>query len=276
MIRQFTLINGNGHEYSLMDVEHWLYQPKKLGAKFSSKYEQIDADFVRTNRITKPDDIKGKLLFTGSNAYKDYFDFMKFVAVEPLTLVYTTNDEYRATVDIKSIDKSEIEDGVLECDIALKRLSRWYKQVTIFNNHHAETGKIYSHTYDYTYAEYEPQTATIESDSGYNSPTKITIFGPVTNPTWKHYLNGDVVGTGHIDATILENKRVVIDCTSLPYSIREYDSEGTLKRDLYQYSDFDTIRFFNLAYGKNRITVEHDGTNVLNLAVEARIEYETV
>lgn len=275
-MRQFYLINGSGNTYSLMDVEHWLYRPKKLGAKFNSKYEQIDANFVRTNRISKPDDISGKLLFTGKDKYDDYFDFMKFIAVEPLTLVYVSNAPYRCTVDLKSIDKSEIEDGILQCDLKFKRLSRWYKYITILNDTPEKTGKTYDYQYDYTYTEYEAETATIESDSGYDSPTKLTIFGPAINPRWQHYINNELIDGGSVNAEIRDGRRLVIDCTNIPYTIREYDNNGHMTNDLYKFSDFESKRFINLGFGKNRIAFEHDGTNKLNIAVEARIEYETV
>lgn len=275
-MREFYIINGKGNQYSLMDRGHWLYQPKNLGAKFSSKYEQIDSVFLRTQRIARPDDIKGKVLFTGEDKYDDYFDFVKFLSVEPLTLVYVSNDTYKVNVDLKSIDKSEIQNGILQCDIALKRTSRWYKQITINNTNADKAGKTYEHTYDYQYFEFEPQVAIINSDSGYESPTKITIFGPCVNPRWKQYLNGDVYAEGAITANIREGRRVVIDCTKLPYSIKEYDGSGEMKNDLYQFSDFNTSRFITLGYGKNRIAVEHEGTNTLDITVEARLEYETV
>lgn len=276
-MRQFYLINGNGNRYSLMDTKHWLYEPDNLGAKFNSRYEQIGSDFVRTKRISKPDDPKGKILFTGTDKYQDYSDFIKFIAVEPLTLEYVSNATYRAKVDLKEIEKSEInQDGYLECAISFKRLSRWYKTITILNENEGNGGKVYDYEYDYTYMEYEPQQATIQSDSGYDSPIKLTIFGPIVNPTWKHYLNNNAIATGKITANIVAGRRIVIDNTKIPYSITEQDSYGNVINDLYQYSDFTTTRFFNLQFGENRVTVEHEGTNILNMAVEARLEYETV
>lgn len=275
-MRQFYLVNGKGNEYSLMDIEHWLYKPDNLGAKFNSKYEQIDGSFIRTSRISKPDDIKGKVVFTGEDKYQDYHDFIKFIAVEPLTLIYVSNDTYRVPVDLKSIDKSEIEDGVLECDIKFKRVGRWYRQITILNDKGDTNGKTYDYKYDYRYSEYEPQVASIDSDSGYDSPIRLTIFGPCVNPKWKHYINGDIVATGSVEASIREGRRIVIDCTKVPYSIREMDGEGRVYRDLYQSSDFTTLRFFMLGFGANRVTVEHEGSNILDMAVEARLEYETV
>lgn len=275
-MREFYLINGNGIKYSLMDVGHWLYKPKNLGANFSNKYEQIDSDFVRTRRIAKPKDPKGKILFTGKNKYEDYYNFIMFLAVEPLTLLYKSNDLYRAKVDLKEIDKTEIEGGILECDITFKRCSRWYREVTILNDEPETGGKIYPYKYIYKYMEYEAQQATFDSDSGYDSKMKLTIFGPVENPIWKHYLNNELIATGKIFASVRTGRRIVIDGTKIPPSIREMDNSGKVIRDLYQYSDFDTQRFFNIKMGRNRITVEHDGSNSLGLAVEARLEYETV
>lgn len=276
MVRQFYLINGTGAEYSLMNVEHWLSDPKNLGAKFNSKYEQIGSTFVRTKRISKPDDIRGTILFTKAQ-YQTYFDFMKFIAVEPLTLKYVSNATYLCDVDLKQIDKTEIQGGILSCDLRLKRLNRWYRLVTKLNDaEQAGNGKVYSFTYDYTYEENEPETVTIDSDSGYDSPTKITIFGPCTNPVWTQYLNNNIIATGKVNATIQTGRRIVIDSTKIPYSIKEVNNQGTVIRDLYQLSDFTTDRFFFLGYGRNRIVVEHDLQNKLSLAVEGRIEYETV
>lgn len=274
-MREFYLLNGSGQMYSLMDVKHWLYEPTKLGAKFQSKYEQIDSDFIRTERIAKPDDITGKVMFT-SNQYGEYFNFMEFLAVEPLTLMYRSNAMYKVSVDLKEIEKSEIEDGRLLCELKLKRLSRWYKEITIYNDGNVDIGKTYDHTYPFTYTDMEPETAIIQSDSGYNSPTKITIFGPCINPEWVQYLNNEVISSGKINATIRSGRKAVIDCTKIPYSIKELDSDNLVTNDLYQLSDFETQRFVFCKFGKNRIVVDHEGTNTLRIAVEARIEYETV
>lgn len=278
-MREFYLVNGKGNQYSLMDLSHWLWKPDNLGAKFGSKYEQYDSTFVRTQRIAKPDDIKGTILFTGQDKYGEYAKFVRFLASEPLTLVYKSDGEYKCNVDIKSIDKSEIDakTSTLQCSIKFKRLSRWYKHVVLDNTgDEARTGKKYDYQYDYTYSEYESQTATIQSDSGYDSPVKITILGPAENPRWSHYVDNKLVGTGSVTANIRDGRRLVIDCTTIPYSIKEFDNNGNVMNDLYQFSDFETQRFFQLQYGKNRIYVEHNGTNFLKLKVEARIEYETI
>jgi len=275
-MREFYLLNGKGNRYSLMDVKHWLHDPSNLGANFSSKYEQVGANFIRTKRIPSPDDPSGEILFTGENKYQDYSDFIRFVSIEPLTLIYVSSDEYRASVDLVSIDKSEIKEGTLACTINFKRLGRWYKRHYIYNEGDMTGGKVYDYNYDYTYIDMEPETAIVQSDSGYESPTQISIYGPCQNPIWKHYLNNEVVGTGSVQADIIDGHRLVIDCTKIPYTVHELNIDGEVVEDLYSKTDFTEKRFFFLGYGKNRIIVDHDGTNKLKLAVEARVEYETV
>ena len=201
---------------------------------------------------------------------------MKFLAVEPLTLLYKSNEIYKVSVDLKEIEKSEIEDGALTCELKLKRISRWYKEITIYNDGRVDNGKTYDHTYPFVYTDMEPETAIIQSDSGYNSPTKITIFGPAVNPEWVQYLNNEVISEGKVTASIRSGRKLVIDCTKYPFSILEMDSDNEVKNNLYQDSDFTTQRFIFCKFGKNRIVVDHDGTKTLRLAVEARIEYETV
>lgn len=279
-MRQFYLINGVGKEYSLMEIGHWLYEPKGLGARFASKYEQLDANFLRTSRITKPEDIAGKIIFSGnsnSGIYEKYTEFIKFIAREPLTLRYFSDNEYRVSVDVIEIGKTEIDkNGTLECQVKFKRLSRWYKDVLIHNEGNVSGGKTYDYTYPYTYIDMEPETIIIESDSGYNSPTELTIYGPCINPTWTQYLNNKVVATGKVNATIIAGHRLVINSILIPYSIKDIDASGNMFANLYSDSDFETKRFLNLGYGKNRIVVDHDGTNTLKIAMEGRIEYETV
>lgn len=275
-MRQFTLINGNGQRYSLNREEHFLNSPKNLGAKFASSYEQFDSDFIRTNRKPRPDDIRGNVIFT-QNPYEEYTAFIRFIAVEPLTLEYVTNDTYLVSVDLKEISKTEIEDGYLKCDLRLKRLSRWYRLVTFLNDDGEKNdGKTYDYTYPYRYTEFEPETITIDSDSGYDSPTRIVIHGPCINPHWTHYLDGQIIEEGRLNATIISGRRLEIDCINIPYSIMELSNDRAISNNMYEYSDFSTERFFHLKYGRNRITVEHEGPNKLTLAVEARIEYETV
>ena len=70
--------------------------------------------------------------------------------------------------------------------------------------------------------------------------------------------------------------KLVIDSTSIPYSIVEKGVGDDVVADRYQMCDFTTERFFNLQHGINRISVTHEGLNTVNMLVEGKISYETV
>ena len=278
-MRKFYLINGNGTTYDLMNTKHWLNQPKGLGVRMGSKYEQVGSNYIRTKKVSKAEAIKGRMMFTGTKQYDNYREFMQFLSVEPLRLVYDPNGtEYQAEIDIDEIEKTEIdnETGILFCDIELKRMTRWRRIVLQRNDAEVKQGKVYPYTYPYVYGKDTANNVTIESDSPEESPCKITIIGACVNPAWRLYTNGELVSTGSVEATLTAGQRIVIDDTQIPYSIKKYDNNNNMIADLYELSDFSTKRFFFLKRGTNRISIGHDGTNTLELAVEARLEYESV
>jgi hypothetical protein len=104
----------------------------------------------------------------------------------------------------------------------------------------------------------------------------LTIFGECVNPSWRHYVDGVLVSTGKLNATIPANRKVIIDSTTIPYSIKLYDLANNFIGDLYGASDFATDRFIYLRPGKNRITVTQDNTSDISVGVESRIFYATV
>ena len=105
-MRQFYLRNGNGAEYSLMDVQHWLNSPKGLGLKFKIKYSQVGPSFIKTKTVSNPQNPTGTVIFTGNKLYDKYQEFVLFTQVEPLILVYNPNGtEYIANVSLEEIKK---------------------------------------------------------------------------------------------------------------------------------------------------------------------------
>ena len=278
-MRQFYLRNGNGAEYSLMDVKHWLNSPKGLGLKLKDKYSQVGSNFIRTKKITNPKDITGTIMFTGSNVYDKYQEFIFFAQIEPLVLVYNPNGtEYIANVSLEEIKKEEIDykTSTLQADVSFKRLTRWRRVILQRNDAVVKRGKVYPFEYPYQYGKDIANNVTIESDTVLESPCKITIIGNCENPIWRQYVNGVLKHEGSVNVSVTAGQRIVIDTTKTPYSIKKYDSSNNLIADLYQLSDFSTDRFFFLEKGTNRFSIGHDGTNALELAVEAHLEYETI
>ena len=158
----------------------------------------------------------------------------------------------------------------------MKGICDYCKEVVEYNPGTESGGKVYNYSYDYQYLKGGKNTITIESDSYQSSPVKLVIIGPAINPAWRHYLNDELVTTGKVNGIIGTDNRLIIDTTTIPYKIIQVDALGQLVSDMYQQSDFSTYRFVRFGHGRNTVTFTADESNVLNVGVEAQIEYATI
>lgn len=278
MIRNFTLTNALGQTYSLMNTDDGaMFQPGGLGYDDVTEYEQVGEFFVPLTERFGQQVITGQMVFS-ANPYVKYLDFTKFCRHAPLSLVYQTDaGTFQIPVRMTKIEKGDTDGWTyLECPVEFTALARMYKIIVANNTGSAGGGKVYDYEYDYVYGDFVADTITIDSDSVTDSPCRISIFGPCTQPTWRHYVDGVQVATGYYSGIIPASHKLVIDTTSSPYSIQEEDIAGNLIADRYELCDFSTERFFLLEYGHNTISVGHGDVDSIRLMVEGFIFYETV
>ncbi len=278
MIRNFTLTNALGQTYSLMNTDDGaLFQPGGLGYDDVTEYEQVGEFFAPLTERFGQQVISGQMVF-GANPYVKYLNFTKFCRHAPLSLVYETDaGTYQIPVRMTKIEKGDTDGWTyLQCPVEFTALARMYKTIVANNTGSAGGGKVYDYEYDYVYGDFVADTVAIDSDSVTASPCRISIFGPCTQPTWRHYVDGVQVATGYYNGTIPALHKLVIDTTSSPYSIQEEDIAGNLIADRYELCDFSTERFFLLEYGRNTISVGHGDVDSIRLMVEGYIFYETV
>lgn len=276
-MRKFTLINKDGKSYDLTEKrKKFIYNVDGLGYSRETEFQRIGEHMALINDHLTQGVITGSIHFWNPNAHQQYFKFAQFCQNKPLKLLYTspTGATYYRDGYVTRIDKAET--NALTAVIEFKSITPWYKSVNVFNSGEISGGKVYDYTYDYQYAEGTSQAVVINSDSYEASPVRITLYGPLTNPSWSHYLNNELVVTGRVNGVVDEGNKLVIDTTTIPYSIRQYDMADNLISDMYQLSDFSTYRFVNLGYGENIISVTHESTSVVKVGVEAKIEYATV
>ncbi|MDD3369396.1 MAG: phage baseplate protein [Lachnospiraceae bacterium] len=271
-MRQFKLYNSLGQVYNLNDMASFFHDPKGLGFDDDGKYERIGNQYIATQEGIKQAEPEGKIRFLD---YVEFNNFAKFIQCQPLKLQYSAADTYYMDVIVKKIEKTEIENIGLDVSIKFSALGQWYKDIIKSISNEALVGKVYPYEYPYTYADDTQGSVEIESDSGEESPVKITIMGPCVNPNWTHYVNGNVVETGKMNCTVPEGKRLEIS-SILPYSIRELDAFNNVVADRYQKSDFSTERFVKLQHGINIISITHEGTEPLRAVVEGMIYYATI
>ena len=277
-MRRFKLINAEGSSFDLNDKAAFFHSVDGFGYKEGTQYQQIGTEFYALDELFNQGQMSGQILFAGSDPYKKYREFTRFVRAVPLTLVYELDEVFKVPVRLSEIGKAELKSsGVyLNCDVTFLATGLFYKTVQKYSETISVGGKVYDYEYPYSYADVSQNTIVIDSDSYEDSPCKITIFGPAQNPVWKHYVNNELYEIGRYDGEIPVDHKLVIDSTSIPYSIVEKGVGDDVVADRYQMCDFTTERFFNLQHGINRISVTHEGLNTVNMLVEGKISYETV
>lgn len=275
-MRSFVMINSNGTEWDLTDTSSFLSDPEGLGFEADNKYTTYGNAFVLGQRQYKQPEPKGKINFDG---YKQYHDFCLFLQYRPLKLKYTAYKTIYMDVEVKALKKGELNEfGRLECEASFSGLTLWYQKLEVVNNKAATGGKKYSYAYDYTYIDTDSGVVSIESDSNTAGGIKLTIMGPLTNPTWEQTVNGSVITKGSFleDVSIASGHRLVIDSTGPQCTITEQDSYGNTVTDLYQKSNFSVSRFMYLKPGTNIISAAHAGTIAISMSVEAHVTYASL
>lgn len=277
-MRTFTLLDRDGTSYNLTEpTTAFFYNVEGLGYSREVEYQQIGDRYEPIKNNLAQGLINGMIRFKQPNAYKKYFDFVQFCQNTPLRLIYTpsTTPFYRDG-QVTSISKTEGSDGVLSCSIEFSASTPFYKILYEYNPGVITGGKTYSYEYDYVYSNSVAGTVTLNIDSYLSCPAKIEIYGYAVNPSWRHYVNNVLVSTGKVNTSIEAGNKLVVDTTTTPYSIKQYNLSNELISDVYQLSDFSTDRFITLKNGRNTISVAHEGGSLIQVGVEARIEYASV
>ncbi len=274
---KLILKNSIGKSYDLLNSNVMTFQIEGLGFSDESTYVRAGSIYVATDNLLEQRSIDFTALFY-NNADVEYKKFVIFARKNPLTLIYENKSgEYRVNCNLQSITRIDRKGyDIYGCAISLLCLSEFYKVVSAYNSGEVSGGKTYDFTYDYQYTDSVAESVNIQSETPEDSPCKILIYGPCTDPTWRHYLNGDLIASGSMTGEVPENRILVIDSTTVPFSITEQDLLGNLTADRYQACDFGTERFFFLRNGSNVISITHTDANSCPIKVEANISYASV
>ena len=138
-VRQFALQNGKGEVYQLTSKNSkiFLNEPQNLGLSKSLTTTRLGtAEEVSNQKINMPQPT-GTLIFykdKNSGKYEDYYNFVRFLSKQPITLWYRLptsldNTVFHIPVEIINLGKSEVgREGVMTCPITFYGLRFW--QVT--------------------------------------------------------------------------------------------------------------------------------------------------
>lgn len=277
-MRTFRLYDNDGNRYNLTSRDHlFFYAIDGLGFEQSAEFQRIEDRFALLESHIEQATIEGTIKFWQPEAELQYFNFAQFCQNQPIMMDYNNNyGTYSRRGIITKIERGDGDGNELLIKIQFKAQTPWFKEIIEYNPGTESGGKVYNYSYDYTYLKGGKNTITIDSDSYQSSPVKLVVIGPAINPSWRHYLNGELVTEGKINGIIGPDNRLIVDTTTIPYRIIQVDALGQLVSDLYQQSDFSTYRFVRFGHGRNTVTFSADESNILNVGVEAQIEYATI
>ena len=291
--RTFKLINSNGETLDITSKTVFFHEPKGLGFTKTNSYYRIGSRYIMVDSYPEQIKISGKVALVGENPYESYFNFIKFCELTPLYLLYTPRPDageeyysgrvYRLPVVLSAVEKTELElQGHLDVSVTFEALSPWFRYEVAANTSEDAEPLIWGIRWGIRFGAYGFKNG-IVSDGASNSPSRLTIYGPIKNPKWKHFVNGNLFGEGRFnteevgDVEINENEMIMIDNTKDPFTIVKCSKAGDILEDLYPKSDFATKRFLFLQQGKNTIEIRDHVNGISNNArLEAYLYYDTV
>lgn len=129
MIRSLKLVNKNGSEKYLNDLNLFAINPEGLGISFSNEYINFGTVFDDIATVLNQNQISFTILFGAINndPYIEFMRLTEFLNFPPLELIYTTNaGEYRRIVKLSELTKTEIKEDGMQSNMILETITPWY------------------------------------------------------------------------------------------------------------------------------------------------------
>ena len=194
MVRKFSLINRNNATWDFTDPAEKVFarNPAGLGLvksaellRLGNKQKVVDEQYEFVNKTFD-------VLFYGDTRekmYSDYNDFIDFITVGDISLLYeipSQNVAYRISVLVSEITKTEVkENGIMSCGLTLTPLSFWednIKNTLVVSAEQGEDGKLYPLERPYYYAKTQSlQNVEIDILGNMEVPFEITVNGTSTD-----------------------------------------------------------------------------------------------
>lgn len=304
-MRYFKLENSAGEILDITTEQLLFHDISGIGFEEDNDFTAIGRVWKLNKSDYQQTPVSGTMCFVGTDKktpYTQYREFYRFIDSTPLQLLYYPNGlnttEYRKRVRVSKLDKSEINEyGVLDCDIEFIPYTPWYKIVRDAidpgGEQSANGGWIWDRgnrwrdsldvdysTYHYRFSNTYRRTIRFNTQVNGEGPVRLELHGPLTNPTWTHYVDGKLEASGGLvegsPVTIDANEYLIVDNTSGTYVLAVYNVETGLTRNVYQYRDFNKLCFFTLKQGLNEIVINSDNNDAVQIEAEGHVYYATV
>lgn len=248
MVREFSLINEKGEEYSLMDIENYclLTEPSGLGISYDTEYEQLQHRFITNLRKIVQGSINGTLHFKYYDNYKNFIDFTE--KSEGLKILYVIpyksgSKEFYRDVQVNLVEKSEIdhENKFINEGVTFDCLSLWYETKNTVYTIEPGTDQIrWNFKWDSKFVGFDTRNLTFVNEGHIPATIELEIDGDVENPVLELYIENELYQTVTITNHITEHQILKYSSKEGNFYIKKQLTNGT-EQDLFNldYIDFD-------------------------------------
>lgn len=307
-MRYVKLKNSAGLEYDITTENALFHNIQGLGFSESGSYKAIGDVWVLNNVSDQQSPISGDICFGyKEDPYGTFNNFANFIRETPLTFLYfpkgLSGKCYMKRVRVSSLEKDELNEyGVLDCPVEFLPQTPWYETVSAETNDNEtdveRPGWVWGGTSPTSLPlVFEPSSdetkrrarfrgeyissLQLKCETSKKNPVRLTLYGPLTNPFWSHYVDGKIKSTGGFvssqTVSIAADEKLVIDNTDGTYSIKVFRKDtDELVRDVYRLRNFNLPCFFYMEKGNNQFVISTSDGRINKIKVEGHVYYGTV
>ncbi len=294
MVRKFSLTNADNATWDFTDPVEKVFarNPAGLGLRktaslmrLGNKQKVIDETY---DFINKTFDV----IFYGDTLeaiYSDYNDFIDFITVGDISLIYeipSQSTAYRIAVLVSEITKTEVKDnGYMSCGLTLTPLSFWednIKNTLVVGTTSGTGGKAYPLERPYKYEQVSTlQNVLITIVGNMEVPFEVTIDGACSDPWFGVFKPDEQPAIGRCMFTGTYNY-VYVNSDETEEEITLKDGNNTEVSHPYNYQllpsvlDNQQLTFLTLKKGVNQLKFFLGGTFDGSVTIEWRNRYVSV
>lgn len=253
-MRQFYLVDDVGSTFYFdYRMSTLLVEVDGIGIKRSNTYLNFSGTYKLAKRENPQSQITGTLIFL--KGYYGYTEFLRYLnkCSGSLRLFYKADNLKYIYVEVAELGKTELNYGVLQCQVVFDKLSMWLNKVNqIINVNEASGNKVFPFTYPFSYSSSYDGEITAVNNGCIKAPIRLEIIGKTNNPTVEIIKDGVVVSMMRLlISTNNDSDKIIVNAEATSQEMTKTINGVTT--DIYQYQDFSCDNFLELDVGTYRI-----------------------
>ena len=262
MIR-FALRNEYNQDYELTSSKtSYMPSPEGLGYGMDGEYTRIGFGWVSDSLSDAQASISGDVYFQGSDVFKCFADFSKFIRkASRLKFVYqNTQGEYIKDVDVTEVNNAGMVGAhTLKCTLSMAAKSLWYLNNT--TNYTissvASDAMRYPYKFPSTFRGAINGEIDISNDGSVEAPFTVSFIGPIVNPTLTLYQDEEEYAKIVITGEAAEGES--IELSTVDGDLYCYVKTDAGNTNLTDKLDIENENFFKIPIGASRMKLSSDG-----------------